>query len=402
LMAIAKRQEAEVAKSYLDRVLDISGLLAERSLFLFGPRQTGKSSFIREELRGLPALSYNLLDSGLLVRLMADPSFIRREVEARGLRNCVVVIDEIQKCPTLLDEAQLMIEERGIRFLLTGSSARKLKAAGTNLLGGRARVRALHPFAFPEVGDDGFSLERVMERGLLPPHYLSNSPEEDLAAYADAYLREEIAAEGLARNLPAFARFLQVAASTNARMINYTNVAGDAQVPRQTVKLWYQVLVDTLLGFELPSFSATSKRKAVETAKFYLFDIGVTRTLRRLPPPVPESADFGEFFEQLICLELKAWIDYRRPRASLAYWRSLSGYEVDFVLDGEVGIEVKAASMTQERHLSGLKALREEGKLRRFILVCREERPTILSGIEVIPWRDFLEALWSDSILDRG
>jgi len=391
-----------MSNSYLHRILDISALVNERSLFLFGPRQTGKSSFIREELRQPPAQSYNLLDRGLLLRLLADPTLIRREVEARGSRDCLVVIDEIQKCPALLDEVQLMIEERGIRFLLTGSSARKLKAAGTNLLGGRARTRSFHPFVYPEIRDRDFSLPRVMERGLLPPHYLSSSPDEDLGAYVDSYLSEEIAAEGISRNLPAFARFLQVAASTNARMINYTNVAGDAQVPRQTVRLWYQVLVDTLLGFELPPYRGTIKRKSVETAKFYLFDIGVVRSLRRLPPPVPASEDFGEFFEHFFFLEMKAWLDYRRPRGKLEYWRSVSGREVDFVLDGEVGIEVKATTIAQERHLSGLRALREEGKLRRFILVCREERPRMADGIEVLPWREFLDLLWSDAILERG
>jgi uncharacterized protein len=401
-MAIVILMEEPVANSYLHRVLDISALVSERSLFLFGPRQTGKSSFIREELGQAPALNYSLLDRGLLVRLLSDPSLIRREVEARGLRERLVVVDEIQKCPALLDEAQLMIEERGIRFLFTGSSARKLKAAGTNLLGGRARTRSLHPFVYPEVKDEGLSLERVMERGLLPPHYLSPSPDEDLAAYADAYLTEEIAAEGLARNLPAFARFLQVAATTNARMINYTNVASDAQVPRQTVKLWYQILVDTLLGFELPPYTKTVKRKSVETAKFYLFDIGVVRTLRRLPTVAPESADFGEFFEHYIFLELRAWIDYRRPRGGLSYWRSLSGYEVDFILDGEVAIEVKAAAIAHERHAAGLRALREEGGIGRSILVCREERPRMMGEIEVLPWREFLELLWSDALLGRG
>ena len=314
-----------------------------------------------------------------------------------------MVVDEIQKCPALLDEVQLMIEERGIRFLMTGSSARKLKAAGTNLLGGRARTRSLHPFAYPEVRDAGFTLERAMERGLLPPHYLSASFEEDLAAYVGTYLAEEVAAEGLARNLPAFSRFLHVAAATNARIVNYTNVAGDAQVPRQTVKLWYQILVDTLLGFELPPYTSTVKRKAIETAKFYLFDLGVVRNLRRLPKIVPESADFGEFFEHFIFLELKAWIDYRRPRGSLSYWRSQSGFEVDFVVDGEVAVEVKAATLAQERHAAGLRALKEEGRLRRYILVCREDRPRMLDGnIEAMPWRDFLEALWSDEIMERG
>ena len=385
--------------SYIHRILSLDALLSERSLFLFGPRQTGKSSFIREELRAQPALSYTLLDRGLLLRLLADPTLIRREIEARDLRDCLVVVDEVQKCPALLDEAQLMIEERGIRFLMTGSSARGLKAVGTNLLGGRARTRHLHPFVYPEVKDKAFSLDRVLARGLLPSHYLSPSPDEDLAAYVDTYLTQEIAAEGLARNLPAFARFLQVAAATNAQMINYTNVASDAQVPRQTVKLWYQILVDTLLGFELPPYARTVKRKSVETPKFYLFDIGVVRMLRRLPPVVPESADFGEFFEHFIFLELKAWIDYRRPRGILSYWRSRSGYEVDFILDGEVAIEVKAAAIAQEKHTAGLRALREEVGIKRFILVCREERPRMLGGVEVLPWQEFLELLWSDKIL---
>ena len=387
---------------YIKRALDIEELLAQRSLFLFGPRQTGKSSYIREELGALPALSWNLLDRGLLLRTLADPTLLRREVEARNLRNCVVFIDEIQKCPELLDEAQLLIEERGIRFLLTGSSARKLRAAGTNLLGGRARTRSMHPFAWPEVGGTDFSLERVMERGLLPPHWLSASPDEDLAAYVDTYLAEEIAAEGLSRNLPAFARFLQTAAATNARMINYTNVASDAQVPRQTVKLWFQVLEDSLLGHELPAFKMSTKRKAIEMAKFYFFEIGVVRALRRLAPVLPGSADFGEFFEHFIYMELRAWIDWRRPRTQLSYWRSQSGFEVDFLLDEEVAIEVKAAERVVGRDLSGLRALREEGRFRRFILVAREDRPQRLDGIDIMPWRDFLDALWAGSLMEGG
>jgi predicted AAA+ superfamily ATPase len=391
-----------VADSYRRRILDVRALLEERSLFLFGPRQTGKSSYIREELGGLPKLSYNLLNLGLFHRLLADPTLVRQEIEALGLRDCLVCIDEIQKCPALLDEVHLLIEERGIRFLLTGSSARKLKAAGTNLLGGRARTRSMHPFTWPEVGDESFSLARVMAGGLLPPHYLSSSPDEDLAAYVDTYLSEEIAAEGLARNLPAFSRFLQTAAVINARMLNYTNVANDAQVPRQTVKQWFQVLVDTLLGYELPAYRMTSKRKSIETAKFFFFDLGVVRALRRLPAIVPESADFGEFFEHFIFMELRAWIDYRRTRTVLAYWRSVSGFEVDFVLDDEVAIEVKGAIIAQGKHLSGLRALREEGQMRRYILVCREERPRLSDGIEILPWRNFLELLWSDSLMTRG
>lgn len=383
---------------YLPRVLDISTLVGERSLFLFGPRQTGKSSYVRDQLRPSSALTYTLLDQGLLLRVLSRPTLLREEVEARGLRDCLVCVEEIQKCPALLDEAHLMIEERGIRFLFTGSSARKLRAAGTNLLGGRARTRTLHPFVYPEIKHAGFSLDPVIARGLLPSHYLSSTPEEDLAAYVDTYLTEEIAAEGAARNLPAFARFLETAATANTRIVNYTNIAGDAQIPRQTVKSWFDILKDTLVGFFLDPFTRSVKRKAIITAKFYLFDPGIVRALRRFPSMSPESADLGEFFEHYLFHELKSWIDYAKPRSRLAYWRSTSGYEVDFVIDDQVAIEVNAAEHAQERHLRGLRALREEGIFRRYILVCRESGPRLVDGIEILPLEDFLSALWAGDL----
>lgn len=391
-----------MTRPYIRRTLEIGPILAERSLFLFGPRQTGKSSYIREELGGLVALSWNLLDRGLYLQVLADPTLLRQEVEARNLRDCVVCIDEIQKAPELLDEIHLLIEERGIRFLLSGSSARKLKAAGTNLLGGRARTRSLHPFVWPELREQNFTLDKVMERGLVPPHWLSASPDEDLSAYVDTYLTEEIAAEGLARNLPAFARFLQTAAASNAQMLNYSNVASDAQVPRQTVKDWFGILIDTLLGYELPAWKRSTKRKSIETAKFYFFDLGVVRALRRLPPPVPESSEYDAFFEHFIFMELRAWIDYHRPRTRLSYWRSTANHEVDFILDDEVAIEVKAATRAQGKHLAGLRALREEGVLHRFILVCRDERPLLIDGIEALPWRYFLDELWGGRIMNNS
>ncbi len=386
-------------KEYYQRILDLNSALSQKSVFLFGPRQTGKSSYVREQLQLKPALTYNLLDTGLQLRLLADPTLMRQQIEAANLRDCVVFIDEIQKCPELLDEVHLLIEEREIRFLLTGSSARKLKRAGTNLLGGRARTKYLHPFVYPEVSGDIKLLDHIMERGLLPSHFLSTAPDEDLLSYVNTYLSEEIAAEGQARNLPAFARFLETSSTLNAKMINYTNVANDAQVPRQTVRVWFQILIDTMLGYELPPYRATVKRKAIETPKFYFFDIGVVRTLRHLSPIQPKSADFGEFFEQYIFMELKAWVDYRKPSARLSYWRSVSHFEVDFVIDDDVAIEVKTAAIAQEKHLTGLRALREEGRIKRFILVCREPRPRIVDGIEVLPWREFLEKLWSNSIV---
>ena len=388
---------------YIKRVLEIEKLLSERSLFLLGPRQTGKTSYIKEQLHPAPALFYNLLDKKLLLRLLADPTILRQEVEARKLKNCVICVDEIQKCPELLDEIHLLIEERQIRFLLTGSSARKLKKAGTNLLGGRGRKRIMHSFSYSELKEETltletFTLEKVMYRGMLPPHYLSSNPDEDLDAYTNLYLTEEIAAEGLTRNLPKFARFLQTMATVNTRIINYTNIGNDIQIPRQTVKLWFQVIEDTLLGFELEPYTATVKRKAIETAKFYFFDMGVVRILRRLPAITPGSADYGEFFEHFICLELKTWIDYRKPRTLFNYWRSTSGFEVDFLLDGEIAIEVKASTSITAKHMKGLRTLREEGFVKRSILVCRESRPRLADGIEILPWEYFLDQLWDNQI----
>ena len=383
--------------SFIPRCLELERLLARRSVFLFGPRQTGKSTYVQRQLADTVSVSFSLLDQGLLTPVLADPTRIRREIEARDLRDTVICIDEIQKCPALMDEVHLMIEERGLRFLLTGSSARALRRKGVNMLGGRGSDRVMHPFCWIELGDR-FSLDRAINHGLLPPHYLSDDPDEELASYVDRYLTEEIAAEGLARSLPRFARFLQTAATTNAQMINYSNVARDAQVPRQTVVQWYDVLRDTLIAFELPAWSRTVRRKAIETAKFYFFDTGIVRALRRLPWVSDTSADFGEFFEHYVLLELRAWIDYRKPRTPLAWWRSRSGYEVDFILDNRVAIEAKATRHVQQKHLRGLRALAEERLVERSIIVCREERPRLDDGIEIWPLEFFLAKLWEDGL----
>jgi uncharacterized protein len=384
---------------YIPRGLDLDTLLSTRTVMLFGPRQTGKSSYIREQLNEPPAAVFSLLDQGLLRASLADPTRVRQEIEARNIRNAVVVIDEIQKNPALMDEVHLMIETRGIRFLLTGSSARSLKRAGVSLLGGRGSDRRLHVFSWSELQPHGFDLHRALNAGLLPPHYLAENAEEGLGAYVDRYLTEEVAAEGLTRNLPAFARFLETAAASNAQLINYSNIARDAQVARQTVVQWFSILLDTLLAFQLPAYTASRKRTAIESAKFYFFDPGVVRTLLRLPEVHENSADFGLFFEHFIFLELRAWIDYRSPRTPLHYWRSRSGFEVDFVLNGEIAIEVKAARAIHEKHTRGLRALMEEGTITRSIIVCREERPLKRDGIEILPWEFFLRALWSGGIL---
>ena len=382
--------------SFQTRNLNLIPILKKKSMFLFGPRQTGKSSFIKHQLLGDDiALFWTLLDGRLRMRILADPGILRQEVEMKNLRDCIIVIDEIQKCPELLDEIHFLIEDRNIHFLMTGSSARKLKNTGVNLLGGRATERHFHPFNFAEIGKHpDYNLPFIFEHGLLPSMFLSENLDEDLAAYIDTYLTEEIAAEGAARNIPAFARFLTTAALTNSQLLNYTNIANDAQLPVQTVRQWYDVLESTLLGYQIPPFTKTKKRKAISTAKFYFFDIAIARSLRNIPTPAEGTTEAGEYFEQLVCMELKTWIDYTRPRSKLTFWRSTSNMEVDFCVDEEIAIEVKLTMSVTEKHLKGLKALREENIFKRYVVVCQEEHPRLVDGIEILPWKYFFAQLW--------
>lgn len=381
---------------YFSRNLNLMSILNSKSMFLFGPRQSGKSSFIKNQIANEKiALFWNLLDGRLRLKVHSDIGILRQEVELKNLHDCIIVIDEIQKCPELLDEIHFLIEERHIRFLLTGSSARKLKNTGVNLLGGRATERHFHPFNFAEIGNnENYNLPFIFEHGLLPPMFLSENLDEDLAAYVDTYLTEEIAAEGAARNIPAFSRFLTTAALTNSQILNYTNIANDSKVPAQTVRQWYQILEDTLLGYQVLPFTKTMKRKAIATSKFYFFDIAISRSLRNIPAPNEGTSEFGEYFEQLVCMELKSWIDYTRPKSNLAYWRSTSGMEVDFCVDEEIAIEVKTAMNVTEKHLKGLKALQEENIFKRYIVVCQEEHPRLVDGIEILPWKYFFDQLW--------
>ena len=376
------------------RILDLPGILARKSCFLFGPRQVGKSWLIRHTLP--QARVYNLLDNATYVELSRHPDRIEQEWLADPRGN-LVVIDEVQRLPLLLNEAHRLIEQHGIRFLLTGSSARKLRRGGTNLLGGRARVHHLHPFVSAELGTE-FNLDRAVNRGLLPPHYFSDSPDTDLAAYTGVYLREEIAAEALTRNVPAFSRFLQVAALCNGQMINYTRIANDAQVPRSTVVEYFEILQDTLIGCEVPAWRQSLKRKAITTPKFYLFDCGVVRQLQNRTEIRPGTPEFGSAVETLVYNELRAYCDYRNA-GEIAYWRSTSGFEVDFVVADRLAIEVKTTGRTADSDLRGLRALREEGRLAKYICVTLDSAPRLVDGILVMPLSQFLAQLWRGELL---
>lgn len=230
---------------------------------------------------------------------------LRHELLAVSPLPQVAVVDEIQRLPELLDEVHLLIEEHGIRFLLTGSSARSLKRKGTNLLGGRARVAHLHPFVSAELGAE-FNLLRALNRGLLPPLYLNEDHDRSLADCAGVYLRDEIAAEGLSRNIPAFSRFLETAALCNGQKINFSSIASDAQVKRTTVVDWFDVLKDTLIVHDLPAWKKGLKRKAMSTSKFVFFDVGIARHLAGRGPVSSRGKEFGDAFEHFIFCELKA------------------------------------------------------------------------------------------------
>lgn len=293
-------------KAYVKRILQIREKLERKSQFLLGPRMTGKTTYIRHELQDMVTLSWNLLDGRLRMRALADPGLLKEEIEARDLHDCLVVIDEIQKVPQLLEEIHLLIEDRNLTFLLTGSSARKLRSAGVNLLGGRAGSITMHPFVFPEIQNDGIRLERIFKSGLLPSAYCSDDPEQELSDYISLYLNEEIHAEGVTRKLPEFTRFLEVAAVSNAEILNFTNIANDVGVSRQTVAGWYQILVDTLIGYELAAFTKASKRKTFGLPKFYFFDLGVARLLQNSPVPAESQSEYGRMFEHYLFMELRA------------------------------------------------------------------------------------------------
>jgi len=368
------------------RLLNLEELLRQKSHFLFGPRQTGKTFLARRMLKN--ARFYDLLDSSTYLALSQNPGRIAEEVSSLDR---IVVIDEIQRIPGLLNEVHRLIEERGIRFLLTGSSARKLRRGGVNLLGGRARTRHLHPLTYREL-KGGFDLNRVIESGLLPSIYFSDNPGADLKAYAGTYLQQEIVAEGAARNIPAFSRFLGVAAFCNAMIVNFTNVANDAQVARTTVYEYFDILKDTLLLHELPAWRQSKKRKPIASSKYYFFDVGILATLqgREFRPRTPE---FGEAFETYLMHELICYRDYVSEEP-LSYWRSTSGFEVDFIIGGHTAIEVKAKQNLSPVDLKSLNAISEEKKLKRYLCVSMEPRRRRIGDVIVLPYKEFLEELW--------
>lgn len=374
---------------YIERSLDLERVLEKKSCFLFGPRQTGKTWLIKNRLSRYRY--FNLLDTKTYIQLSYSPRILQELITQKDK---IVIIDEIQRLPVLLNEVQLIIEEKNIHFLMTGSSSRKLKRKGTNLLGGRARIRNLHPLIFTEL-ENHFELSRALNTGLLPSIYFSDEPDEDLESYIGTYLQEEIAAEALVRNIPAFSRFLTISALSNSQIINYTNIANDSQVPSSTIQEYFQILRDTLIGNDLPVWKKSLKRKPVSTSKFYFFDIGITRYLQKRRGLSPGTAEYGEAFETYIHHELKSYLDYTK-NGDLYYWRSRNGQEVDFIINDTTAIEVKSKSVITPKDFKGLRALKEEELIKHFLIVHtgQDERITE-DGISILPYDIFIKHLWN-------
>ena len=376
----------------MKRTLDLAALLRKSSHFLFGARGVGKSYLIRHSL--LEEVDYiDLLHSETFIDLQANPSRLEGMVSKKW-----VVVDEVQRLPELLNEVHRLIEAKGITFLLTSSSARKFKKGRANLLAGRAFISHLHPMTWKELEENGnFSLEKYLKSGGLPQAVLQNDTEEYLYAYVNTYLKEEIQMESLVRNLANYHRFLNAAASTNGELLNFSKIANDAQLKPNTVRDYYQILQDTLIGGPLLPWNKSIKRKAIQTSKFYFFDIGVVHTIQNIKGLDVKSNLYGKAFEHFIYMEIKACLSYHNIRDAFFYWRAKNGQEVDFIIGDEMAIEVKAKEKVTNRDAKGLRAISEEKiPWKHKLIVSRDrQRETFAQNICKIHWQEFLQNLWS-------
>ncbi len=376
------------------RQLDLAALLKKKSFFLFGPRATGKSHLLQTSLGDHMRL-YDLLDARVYSNLLRRPSLLEEEALPGDQR--IVVIDEVQKLPSLLDEVHRLIERRKMRFLLTGSSTRKLLHGGANLLAGRAWTAALFPLVSNEIPH--FDLLRYLNSGGLPAIYPSTDYREELKSYAETYLSEEIRAEALTRRVDHFARFLDVIALNNGEELRYQALASDTGINAKTIRNYVEILRDTLIGFELAAFRKTRTRKAIASSKLYLFDVGVVNALTKRGEIAAKSELFGRAFEHFLILELRAHLSYTRSDLALSYWRSTSQFEVDCIVGNKLAIEIKSTELVNTRDLRGLKALREEGLIERYLVVSLDSERRLLDGVEIWPWQMFLAALWKGQLL---
>jgi predicted AAA+ superfamily ATPase len=382
----------------ITRSLEIT-LPKGQSAFLWGPRKTGKTTFLKTAFPD--STVYDLLQTDLFLEFTKHPSLLREQllaVEPERLKE-PIIIDEVQKVPQLLDEIHGLIDNKGLRFILCGSSARKLKRGKANLLGGRAWRYEMRPLVSVEL--DELDLLKALNRGMIPAHYLQEEYRKSLRAYVRDYLKEEVFDEGLTRNIPAFSRFFDAVGYSHGELTNYANIARDCGVDAKTVKEYYQILVDTLLGTMIEPYSRRQDRQVISKAcKFYLFDVGVAGAIIQRRIPQEKGEQFGKAFEHFILMEILAHRSYRELDYDLNFWRTKSGLEVDFILGrGEVAIEVKGSSRIDSSDLRPLKAFIQEYRPAKAFVVCNERLPRVHEGIRILPWREFLKMLWNSAVI---
>ena len=365
-----------------------------QSIFFWGARQTGKSTLLKALFPD--ALLFDLLLTDVYKRFVTNPEYLRETILAQNKK--LIIIDEIQRIPILLNEIHWLIVNHDIQFILSGSSPRKIIRSGENLLGGRALKYSLYPLTYREIPD--FDLIKALNNGLLPRHYLSENPKRLIASYIGNYLQDEIVAEAKIRNVDVFSRFLNAAAFSQGEMVNYTSIASDCGVSAITIKEYFQILEDTLLGYFIPVYQRKPKRRVIKAPKFYFFDLGIVNNLLHRGKIEKGSELFGHAFESFIFQELVAHKHYSGLEYLISYWRTASQIEVDFILGHhEVAIEVKSSSKITTKHLTGLKAFMEEYEVKKAIVVCTEPLPRIIDNIQILPWQDFLAQLWTDKVI---
>lgn len=378
---------------YIKRVLniDISG---NNAAFLWGPRKSGKTTLLHQ--RFPDAKYYDLLNTDLKTALLIRPARLREEVLAENPD--IVIVDEVQKVPALLDEIHWLLENTKSRFILCGSSARKLRHGAANLLGGRAWQFELFPFTTAEL--DEYDILRIVNHGLIPKHYLETNPKRSLTSYIYDYIEEEINAEALTRNVPAFAKFLEAVAFTHGELINYANIGRDCGVSPKTVREYYQILEDTLLGHTLEPWKKSKNRRLIETAKFYLFDVGIVKTLKGLQIIQKKTSEFGNAFEHFLIEEIRAYLSYKEKNLPMSFWRTSTGLEVDLILGQlDAALEFKAKEKVDLKDLKGMKALLEDQKVKKAFVVSLEKSKRKVGDILILPWKDFCQMLWNGDVV---
>ena len=367
----------------------------DESLFLWGARQTGKSTLLKEMFP--EALWFDLLLADVYERLLRNPTLLRETILANPEIK-TVVIDEIQRIPELLNEIHWLIANTKTRFIMSGSSPRKIVRSQTNLLGGRALRYELYPLVSAEIPD--FNLRKALNNGLMPRHYLASQPKRLISAYIGNYLKDEIANEAKIRNVQVFAQFLEAAAFSNGEMVNYTNIATECGVSAPTIKEYFQILEDTLIGRFVPVYQKKPKRRVIQTPKFYFLDVSIVNHLLKRGQIEFKSESFGKAFEHFIYHELFAHSHYSGLAYLISYWRTASQIEIDFVLgDHEVALEVKASDRISGKHLRGLLAFMEEYPVKQVIVVCTEPHERLHNGVRIMPYPIFLQKLWAGELI---